>query len=938
MMLVFTGLFALTCCQKKDVPSTNTALKNLLVFTPNGGTNLVSFAVSTELYIVTLPTGTTQVFVKAIADDNGATITYSPEAGTDGNITLTEDNKVTITVTAPDTKTIKTYNISFKIPPPPPKDVASLKNLTVAITNGGTNLLTDFDASTELYPVTLPPLTTKVFLKVTASPSGAIVTYLPKAGSDDAITLLEDNQVTITVTATSNNTTKTYTINFTITPLTPVTDNTLKNLSVSSTEGGSNLINGFDALTESYKVTLSPKDTKVFVKCEPHAEEATVTYSPSGANSVYGIALTTIIDNKLTITVTSKDTQYIKVYTITLTIPKEGGGIDGGPVMILKTGKAAPFISKWVVATGGSITLPLVSNGEYSFSADWGDGSTNTITSWSQVTHPYRVAGEYTVKIEGTIVGWQFGDDDVNAKKIVEVSQWGNLFLGDTPGKQFRGTANLKITASDAPFLSDNKTKFTTDLHEAFSRATNLSGNFNNWDLSLVTNMQGMFSFTHSFNGDISGWNVSKVNNMENMFAFTDAFNQNIGGWDVSKVNNMQSMFYEAKVFNATIDNWDVSQVTNMENMFYNTPVFNADISRWNVSQVTNMKGMFYGTKVFNADISGWKTYNVTNMDNMFAYSEAFNADIGGWKVSKVTSMLFIFEFATAFNQYIGGWDISHINDMHRMFHGAKSFNQSLASWDVISVNNMESMFKDATSYNSNMSYWRVYSVRNMDYMFSGATSFNSDISGWNVFRVTSMEGMFSGATAFNSSIGGWSVNSVTNMKDMFRNATNFNQNLAGWIVSSATNMEGMFAGAEKFNHLIGLWNVSKVTNMASMFNGAKSFNQSLIDWNVSEVTDMSWMFAGAERFNQPIGKWVVSKVTSMESMFYEAKAFNADISGWNVSKVTTMFAMFNGATNFNQNLKPWGSNAARLTECTSIFSGSNVQDINKPTFPNCMP
>ena len=70
------------------------------------------------------------------------------------------------------------------------------------------------------------------------------------------------------------------------------------------------------------------------------------------------------------------------------------------------------FTSSWnttQTSTGSSapnqIKLPLIASGNYSFVVDWGDGSTNTITSWNQaeVTHTYDTSGVKDLSIAGTM-------------------------------------------------------------------------------------------------------------------------------------------------------------------------------------------------------------------------------------------------------------------------------------------------------------------------------------------------------------------------------------------------------------------------------------------------------------------------------------------------------------------------------------------------------
>ena len=98
------------------------------------------------------------------------------------------------------------------------------------------------------------------------------------------------------------------------------------------------------------------------------------------------------------------------------------------------------FVSRWDTIRGGvssstQIKFPLVSSGTYDFTVDWGDGTTDTITSYDQaeVTHTYISEGTYSVVIDGTLTGWQFnnaGDEE----KLTNITQWGNLSLGNSGG------------------------------------------------------------------------------------------------------------------------------------------------------------------------------------------------------------------------------------------------------------------------------------------------------------------------------------------------------------------------------------------------------------------------------------------------------------------------------------------------------------------------
>ncbi len=440
--------------------------------------------------------------------------------------------------------------------------------------------------------------------------------------------------------------------------------------------------------------------------------------------------------------------------------------------------------------------LPLKSGCIYNFTINWGDGSSNIITTWNDalLDHTYLDSGIYiyNVSISGTF-GCIYFNNTGDKAKITDIIQWG-IIPWQTMDAAFRGCSNLRGTAPDTPNLSS-----VTDMSQMFMNASTFNQDIGDWDTSNVTSMAMMFYYASAFNQDIGGWDTSKVTNMYSMFLGTSAFNKDIGGWNTSSVTNMSFMFYRASAFNQDIGNWNTSSVTNMVGMFSDASVFNKNINshdgRWDTSKVTNMAAMFAGASAFNKDIGGWDTSKVTDMATMFYYASAFNQDIGGWDTSNVTNMAAMFKNASAFDKDIGDWNTSKVTNMVAMFYAASAFNQDIGGSD-----------------------------------------------GWNTSSVTSMSSMFAYASAFNQDIGGsdgWNTSSVTSMYSMFYYASAFNKSLSLWDTSKVTDMMAMFYAASAFNQDIGGidgWNTSSVTNMSSMFHRASAFNQDLSSWNVTAV------------------------------------------------------------------------------------------------------
>ncbi len=335
-----------------------------------------------------------------------------------------------------------------------------------------------------------------------------------------------------------------------------------------------------------------------------------------------------------------------------------------------------PFTTVWKTDNDGlsqnnQISLPLHFSAKSYFYVDWGDGTSNIITSSGDVdkTHTYVTAGTYTIKMDGVGNGFSFHYNDDDPEKLLEIINWGN-FDSEKNGIRFSNCSNLTISATDIPDVSN-----VTSLWHAFKVCSSLDSipNINLWDTSNVTDMSWMFSGAAIFNGDLSSLDTSSVTNMSCMFSEAATFNGDISSWDTSSVTNMSQMFGSATTFNRDLTSldtsWDTSSVTNMGGMFSGATAFNRDLFTWNTSNVTSMASMFYRAVAFNGDISKWVTSSVKNMSYMFSYAELFNGDISSWDTLSVTDMNVMFSYARAFNGDLSSWDTSNVTYMTRMFN-----------------------------------------------------------------------------------------------------------------------------------------------------------------------------------------------------------------------------------------------------------------------------
>ena len=255
--------------------------------------------------------------------------------------------------------------------------------------------------------------------------------------------------------------------------------------------------------------------------------------------------------------------------------------------------------------------MPLVSGGSYNATVNWGDGSSDTITSYNQqeVTHTYSSAGQYEISIEGTLQGWQFNNAG-DRLKMLDVKQWGVLDL--STDRAFNGCSNLDSSATDAPTVS------TTSLERMFGDCTNFNGAIGNWDTSNITDMSYCFVNASTFNQPINSWDLSSVTDIQQMFFEATSFDQDLNSWDTSNVDNMFSVFYNCSQFNGDIYSWDTTNVENMSFMFYNCDLFDQSLAAWNIGNVSNFTNFMQNatglsTSNYDATLIAWALQTVNS-------------------------------------------------------------------------------------------------------------------------------------------------------------------------------------------------------------------------------------------------------------------------------------------------------------------------------------
>lgn len=269
--------------------------------------------------------------------------------------------------------------------------------------------------------------------------------------------------------------------------------------------------------------------------------------------------------------------------------------------------KTQPFISVWdtrKISTGSSasnqIKLPLISSSVCNFKIDWGDGTSNVITSPSQAeaTHTYAVSGVYTITIIGLLIDWVHNNNG-DKLKILEILNWGDLQI-TYQSDIFSGCANLKLdNVIGVPKLKSNS------MIRMFKNCTSLItiNNFDKW-----TTPSGYADTRNLFEG-CSNYNDARISitkiyflNLSYCFNTASKFNQPLP-WNFS--GNTTSAFQNAHAFNQDVSHWSFNANSDVNNMFLGKSAANYN-AQYLADLYIKFAQIFIGTgrtksKVFNA-------------------------------------------------------------------------------------------------------------------------------------------------------------------------------------------------------------------------------------------------------------------------------------------------------------------------------------------------
>jgi len=273
-------------------------------------------------------------------------------------------------------------------------------------------------------------------------------------------------------------------------------------------------------------------------------------------------------------------------------------------------------------STASQFKLPLTSSGTYDLDVDWGDNTTDTITTYNQseVTHTYATAGSYNIKCtpnNSTLIDIRFNAGG-DRNKIIDISQWGSVEFKSNA--VFFNCNYLDVSATDAPAINTN------GLSSLFRGCFSFNGAINHWDISGVTQLNNCFESSYTFNQPLNDWDVSQVTNANFIFKDCRSFNQPLNSWDTGSFTSIRETFSNCINFNQNLNTWDTGNVTNMFKTFFGATNFDQSLL-WDISSVTDIRDFLrngeLSTANYDATLISWSGQDVSlNESTNFGSSE----------------------------------------------------------------------------------------------------------------------------------------------------------------------------------------------------------------------------------------------------------------------------------------------------------------------------
>ena len=235
---------------------------------------------------------------------------------------------------------------------------------------------------------------------------------------------------------------------------------------------------------------------------------------------------------------------------------------------ISKNGYTTDFVMEVLISNDGdSFTIPCRDIGTFNAVIDWGDGSTDTITTFdaAALQHTYATAGVKTIKVSGTFTNIQFANGGDRAKVLgvlnLGIVGWENL------KNAFYGCNNMDVFIAGATN--------THSVDETVGMLRNCEAlvfaQLTTFNTTTCTNFQNMFKGCGNLKFlDVSSFNVRLSIDFSSMFEgcskLTDV--NGVEWFDIQSLNNpndlndfMTGVTLPTARYDQLLINWDALTV-----------------------------------------------------------------------------------------------------------------------------------------------------------------------------------------------------------------------------------------------------------------------------------------------------------------------------------------------------------------------------------------
>lgn len=233
------------------------------------------------------------------------------------------------------------------------------------------------------------------------------------------------------------------------------------------------------------------------------------------------------------------------------------------------------------------------SNNTFDFVVDWGDGSTDHITSASDPLreHTYATAGYHQLRIAGVFPNITMKNEPT-AVVVRSVEQ-----LGDVGWTSFKDAFN-GCTGMTSFAAGTCDTSAVTDFSVMFGACSALTAiDLSGMDTSAAVYLGSMFTGCISLvTLDLSMLDTSNVTSASSMFVSCEVLESvDTTGWNTSKMHTFYRMFRKCYALQ-TIDlsHWDTSKATTFNSMFQSANALTdiVGIENWNVEGINTTAGL----------------------------------------------------------------------------------------------------------------------------------------------------------------------------------------------------------------------------------------------------------------------------------------------------------------------------------------------------------